>query len=203
MGDGEIVPRNEDQQVRISAYCFVCDRDSPERDADSVHGEYKFSSHPMPPPTKSDETGGRLSGADVQAYLQSFVERHLKGKIKYQAEVQRIRRGEKSGWQLTVQDLVSGDTSTLHFDKLVLCSGVGDLLIPVRQVLTPLKGCSEPKIPENLSQQAANQAGFLGPVVHSIRFTEDMSMLMDAVKPLSEETPGHVLVIGGGKSAQE
>ena len=158
----------------------------------------------MPPPTKSEETGGRLSGADVQAYLQSFVERYLKGKIRYQTEVQRIRRGEKDGWQVTVQDLVSGDTSTLHFDKLVLCSGVSLIFTqPIRRALTSLKGCSEPKIPENLSQEAANCAGFSGPVVHSIRFTEDMPMLMNTVKPLSEESPGHILVVGGGKSAQE
>ena len=35
----------------------------------SVHGEFRFSPLPMPPPRNASSTGGRLSGEDMQRYM--------------------------------------------------------------------------------------------------------------------------------------
>jgi dimethylaniline monooxygenase (N-oxide forming) len=97
---------------------------------DSVHGEYRFSSLPMPPPANDKATGGRLTGIDVQKYLEIYAERFLKGKTRYDTEVLNIRRPETGvdngdgNWIVTVRDVVSNVRSELWFDKLVLCSGV-------------------------------------------------------------------------------
>lgn len=46
-------------------------------------------------------------------------------------------------------------------------------------------------------------AGFRGPVVHSSEFRSRLDDVLKAVRPRSEENPGTVVVIGGGKSAQD
>ncbi|TCD66639.1 hypothetical protein EIP91_001106 [Steccherinum ochraceum] len=144
----------------------------------NVHGEYRFSSLPMPPPTN---ISGRLTGENLRSYFQTFADRFLAGKIRFNTEVESIRRGKDGGWEVAALNLDTKETSTVHFDK----------------------GCSEPKIPEELSPLAAKRTGFIGPVVHSNHLTPNLKTLLDAVKPSDEVAPGHALVIGGGKSAAE
>ena len=171
---------------------------------DSVYGEYKFSSLPMPPPSDAQHTGGRLSGKDLSAYFQAFADEFLSGKIRLNTDVKNIRRSDQGGWNVVTQDVISGAISEHHFDKVVLCSGVSNhSRLRFRAAQFCVQGCTEPHVPENLSSEAAKRVGFTGPILHSLDFTSGMSSLLDAVKPETDKCPGHVLIIGGGKSAQE
>ncbi|KAI0058582.1 FAD/NAD(P)-binding domain-containing protein [Artomyces pyxidatus] len=72
---------------------------------------------------------------------------------------------------------------TLVFARIVLCSG----------------GCSTPTIPAYLAPEAAKAANFSGPVLHSMDFRAKLDELHSSVTPES----GSVVVVGGGKSAQD
>lgn len=63
------------------------------------------------------------------------------------------------------------------------------------------QGCSTPKTPPYLSQEAANKVGFQGLVVHSIDFGARLDEILAAAPPGG--TGASVVVVGGGKSAQE
>jgi cation diffusion facilitator CzcD-associated flavoprotein CzcO len=92
----------------------------------SVHGEYQFSSLPMPPPPHLKATGTRLSGNDMSSYMRNFTEAFLKDKIRYNTTVLKIRRpdrADRGGWIITVCD-PHNTQAELHFDKVVLCTGV-------------------------------------------------------------------------------
>ena len=91
----------------------------------------------MPPPRNSDSTGGRLSGEDMQHYMESFEDHFLPGKIRYNTEVLKIKRVAQNGkngkassttppsqWLISVQDKNSGTRSELKYDRVVLCTGV-------------------------------------------------------------------------------
>ncbi|OCH90140.1 FAD/NAD(P)-binding domain-containing protein [Obba rivulosa] len=157
----------------------------------NVHGEFRFSPLPMPPPSNAEVTGGRLSGEDMRQYMESFAEHFLKGKIRYETEVLEIRVQSDDQqcrqWHITVEDARSREQQVLIYDKVVLCTG----------------GCSEPKIPHLLSPTAASDAGFIGPVLHSSQFRAQLEQILTAAQPKTEDNPGFVLVIGGGKSAQD
>jgi dimethylaniline monooxygenase (N-oxide forming) len=58
-------------------------------------------------------------------------------------------------------------------------------------------------IPSSLSQEAADKASFGGLVIHSTEFAPRLNEILDNVKFASEDENETVLVIGGGKSAQE
>lgn len=58
-------------------------------------------------------------------------------------------------------------------------------------------------IPVSLGPAAAKSAHFLGPVLHDSEFGARIADVLAAVKPASEAEPGHIVVIGGAKSAQE
>ena len=86
----------------------------------------------MPAPAQSEETGGRLSGEDMRKYMESFTERFLKGRVRYNMDVLRVSRhvpgknepaGTK-GWTIEVQDRKTESHFQLDYDKVVLCSGV-------------------------------------------------------------------------------
>ena len=62
------------------------------------------------------------------------------------------------------------------------------------------QGCSEPSIPPSLSMEAAKRAGFLGPVIHSSEFSNHVDKMLENHKSNPEYS---VVVVGGGKSAQE
>ena len=70
------------------------------------------------------------------------------------------------------------------------------------------QGCSSPSIPPALSPHAAKQVGFCGPVLHSSQFRRELKNVLASVKPVSANSaPSNeqecVIVVGGGKSAQE
>jgi dimethylaniline monooxygenase (N-oxide forming) len=65
------------------------------------------------------------------------------------------------------------------------------------------KGCNIPNIPEEISPQVAKMAGFPGTIVHSSQFHLRRQAILDATKPISDPDPGHVVVVGCGRSAQE
>ncbi|CCM04115.1 uncharacterized protein FIBRA_06275 [Fibroporia radiculosa] len=147
---------------------------------------------PMPLPRYG---GGALSGDDMCAYMENFAARFLGDKIRYCTEILKVHHATApdSGhpaarkWLVYVQDTNSGIRETLEYDKVVLCSG----------------GCSEPRVPPSLSEKAADARGFNGPVVHSADFCERLDEILNAVKPVSEYADASVVVIGGGKSAQD
>jgi len=62
------------------------------------------------------------------------------------------------------------------------------------------QGCSEPSIPGNLSTEAAQKAGFDGLVIHSSEFAKHMDKILEDHKSNPDYS---VVVVGGGKSAQE
>ena len=108
----------------------------------SVHGEYKFSCHPMPRPDEGKIAERRLSGEDVRLYLESFTDNFLREHIRYNTEVTNIRRaktGEESNdgkrWIVSVRDTLTGEESRLQYHRIVLCTGVRAKL---RRVSDPL-----------------------------------------------------------------
>lgn len=78
----------------------------------------------MPPPAKSKETGGRLTGADMNRYFESFADRFLKGKILFNVEILNVSRNARGGWNVLVNDKINGLDNLLHYDKIVVCTGV-------------------------------------------------------------------------------
>lgn len=76
----------------------------------------------MPPP--KDETN-RLCGEDMTAYMETFADTFLVGKIRYETEILDIRRGnDGSGWEVDVLDLKTGNKEVLTYARIVLCTGV-------------------------------------------------------------------------------
>ena len=74
----------------------------------------------------------------------------------------------------------------------------------VAPLTVQLQGCSTPRVPEQLSASAATNAGFAGPVLHSIDFGPRLDDLLASVAPEdNSEDLAPIVVIGGGKSAQE
>ena len=80
----------------------------------------------MRAPDDSIKTGGRLSGDDVQQYLEDFAERFLKGKIRFETEVLNVhRRDNGRGWKVLVRDRRTGGSEKVsYFSRIVLCTGV-------------------------------------------------------------------------------
>ncbi|KAI8989847.1 FAD/NAD(P)-binding domain-containing protein [Trametes punicea] len=154
----------------------------------NIHGEYRLSQLEMPPPIAG---GNRLSGDDMNKYFETFASKFLQGKIQFNLQVQNIRRHPSGqGWSLEVTDLQSGVKETRQYARLVVCTG----------------GASTPRMPDELSPNAAAAAGFKGPVFHSVDFVSRVKELLLTVppeKPGSETAPASVVVVGGGKSAQD
>ncbi|KAJ7644895.1 FAD/NAD-P-binding domain-containing protein [Roridomyces roridus] len=151
------------------------DRVYPGLYVNNVHGEYRFSAHQMVVPPNAVKTGGRLSGCDMRDYMVQFADRFLAGKIVFDTEVLNVRREAEGseGWVISARNLGTEEDTTLRFSKIVLCTGRS----------------SKPKIPEYLS------SGFQGPTIHSAHFAARREEILS--------TPGSIVVVGGGKSAQD
>ncbi|TFK38878.1 hypothetical protein BDQ12DRAFT_604602 [Crucibulum laeve] len=168
------------------------DRIYPGLTINNVHGEYRFSSLEMPPPATSVETGGHITGVDMCNYMESFAEKFLNGRVTFhfETEFHNLRRDEAGTWHVKTEHLKSGRAETLEFKRIVLCTG----------------GCSNPKIPLALSPAAAERARFRGMTLHSSQLGTKLDEILSTVKPYSgtdDTTAGAVLVVGGGKSAQD
>ena len=169
----------------------------------------------MHPPDNSVNTGGRLSGEDVRKYMEDFAERFLKGKIRFETEVLNIRRGDHGrGWKVLVRDGGTGGVEKVsYYSRIILCTGVSFVRrcrLPIRDLIliyyfVVSQGCSSPHYPELLTPDAAKAARFFGPVLHSMHFSSRVDDLLTCTKPFdSHEAPGApIIVVGGGKSAQE
>ncbi|KAI0259070.1 FAD/NAD-P-binding domain-containing protein [Gloeopeniophorella convolvens] len=156
----------------------------------SVHGEFRFSSMQMREPDGSSRTGGRLTGEHVQQYMESFAKHNLDGKIRFDTDVVNIRRGDRQrGWDIRVRDQVTSEERIFHYARIVVCTG----------------GCSNPRFPKGLTPADAKASGFTNPILHSMNFRSRIDDLLSSVKPISfGETPSSsIIVIGGGKSAQD
>ncbi|KAF8802217.1 FAD/NAD(P)-binding domain-containing protein [Phlegmacium glaucopus] len=156
----------------------------------NVHGEYRFSALEMPPPDSAAERGDRLSGLEMCNYMERFTEEFLIGKAKFhlETEVLNIERDGNGKWNVAVEDLPTKSLRTLTFSRIILATG----------------GCSNPKIPAELSQPAAEKAQFRGIVLHSSQFAAHLDKILDTVKPIrSPDDSETILVVGGGKSAQD
>ena len=93
----------------------------------SVNGEYCFSCLEKTP---ADPRTPNLSGFDMCAYMTRFAEKFLQGKIVYNTEVRRIRRGQGGrGWELEVSSKTTGEDRVVRCARLVLCSGVCTVII--------------------------------------------------------------------------
>ncbi|CDO75211.1 hypothetical protein BN946_scf184794.g18 [Trametes cinnabarina] len=152
----------------------------------NVHGEYRLSPLKMPPPVSG---GDRLGGDDMNQYFEAFASKFLSGKIQFNLDVHNIRRpASGEGWLLDVTNLVTGVQETREYARLVLCTG----------------GSSNPRIPQALSPETAAAAGFKGLVFHTVDFARKLDELLAhaAAAESGPETPS-VVVIGGGKSAQD
>ncbi|KAL0960490.1 hypothetical protein HGRIS_005530 [Hohenbuehelia grisea] len=150
----------------------------------NVYGEFRFSPLDMP------KTGGRLSGEDLRTYMDSFADKYLKNCIRYKTEVIDVKRDQYSGWLVEVEDKENHTREVLKYSKIVLCTG----------------GCSTPFIPEYISPVAAKLAKFTGPVLHSQQFRERLDDILVHVPPAGTTEPEstrRVVIIGGGKSAQD
>ncbi|KAH6907510.1 hypothetical protein BKA70DRAFT_1189506 [Coprinopsis sp. MPI-PUGE-AT-0042] len=158
----------------------------------NVHGQFSFSSLPMPPPRNAAETGGRLSGGDMCEYFESFHHRFLENRATVRTLLGRrvlsIRKGtsNEEGWVVRVASAHEGihhvEQETMWFKRIVVCTG----------------GCSTPSTPRALSLTTARQAGFTGPVVHSAEWWANV----DKLAQLGARSDG-IVIVGGGKSAQD
>ncbi|KAG6918033.1 hypothetical protein DXG01_016885 [Tephrocybe rancida] len=155
----------------------------------NVHGEFRFSSLPMAPPLKAAETGGRLTGDDMCAYMETFADTFLAGKIRFRTEIISVQRSSTGAWQVTVQDTQNAAKEVLIFSHIVLCTG----------------GCSNPSVPAHLSPESATVAGFRGPVFHTSKFRDNLDDILNVkhVGPDGIEEDASIVVVGGGKSAQD
>jgi dimethylaniline monooxygenase (N-oxide forming) len=63
------------------------------------------------------------------------------------------------------------------------------------------KGCSTPRVPHNLSSAVAKTAGFRGLVVHTQEFGQKLDEILERTHPSNGRKS--IIVVGGGKSAQE
>ncbi|KAM5542339.1 hypothetical protein V8D89_003798 [Ganoderma adspersum] len=154
----------------------------------SVHGEYSVSPLDMPQPTSAR---GRISGDDINKYLDTFASTFLAGKIQFGIEVRNIRRRSSgTGWHVEVYDRGAGCTEDRAYRRVVLCTG----------------GQSSPKFPPDLNPDAAIAAGFRGMVFHSFDFGSKLGDLVASVPPADpslHHKTASVVVVGGGKSAQD
>ncbi|KAJ7158254.1 FAD/NAD-P-binding domain-containing protein [Mycena crocata] len=158
----------------------------PSLQSNNANGEYCFSAMDMPLLPDA-----QLTGQDLRTYMQAFSDKFLAKVIRFDTEVINIRRdAETNVWFITVQDTRNGSRQILQFSRVVLCTG----------------GCSTPKIPETLSPAAAKTAGFHGPVIHSIDFAPQLETILKTIPPSMPDSTAPakgILIIGGGKSAQE
>ncbi|KAF9035558.1 hypothetical protein BJ165DRAFT_1533546 [Panaeolus papilionaceus] len=159
----------------------------------NVHGEYRFSGLDMPPPDKANENAGRLSGMDLCNYMERFSDTFLKGKAKFvlKTSVLNIHRDAPGQWRVRTRNLVDDQAGELNFSKIVLATG----------------GCSNPKVPQALSPEAAERSGYKGMVIHTSQLASKLHDILEVVKPSKRDSDAEdedtVLVIGGGKSAQD
>ncbi|TDL14979.1 FAD/NAD-P-binding domain-containing protein, partial [Rickenella mellea] len=153
----------------------------------NVYGTFSFSALPMAPPKDSEGTGGRLTGEDMRVYMETYADKFLSGRIQYNTDVRHLHREDDGKWILKTVDLKTQFEKDLIYDKVVLCTG----------------GCSMPNIPPAISPSAAAEAGFRGLVIHTANFRQHLEDILQRVKPKSETEPGDVVVIGGGRSAQD
>ncbi|KAJ7625370.1 FAD/NAD-P-binding domain-containing protein [Mycena polygramma] len=167
---------------------WAAERVYPGLQINNVHGEYRFSALEMP---RHANAGGRLMGHDLRAYMEAFSQTFLKPLIRFDTEVIHIRRDETSSmWFITVEDKKMSSREILKFSRVVLCTG----------------GCSAPKIPRTLSPDAAKRAGFRGSVFHSKDFAANLALILETVPQISpdhESAARSIVVVGGGKSAQD
>ncbi|KAF9268375.1 FAD/NAD-P-binding domain-containing protein [Marasmius fiardii PR-910] len=142
----------------------------------NVHGEYHFP--PLPMELGPDTW---LTGEDLKRYMQDFTNTFLRDRVRYQTEVLKLYR-EEGLWVVKVKNLIDNTQEDLVFDKIVLCTG----------------GCSTPQIPDILSISRARQLGFEGLIFHSSKFGDELEDLLKAT-----EDDGHIVIVGGGKSARD
>lgn len=160
----------------------------------------------MERPPDAQQTGGLLTGNIMSNYMRDFSQEFIQDRVRFNSEVIRIRRGEKSPWIVTVEDVATNVREDLKFSRIVLCTGVS--IVVLWQHLKHLmfnnfQGCSSPKIPESLSLYAAEKARFRGLVLHSAEFGARLDDILAKVKAGTGAHTGSVVVVGGGKSAQE
>ena len=167
----------------------------------------------MPLPESAVTGDGRLRGLDICNYMEKFTDKFLIGKAKFhfETEVLNIERDGDGNWNVAVEDLLTKSLRTLTFSRIILATGVSRTNFETiyLQYKSPhiTKGCSNPKIPAEISQSAADKMQFHGIVLHSSQFATHLDKILEAVKPVcpnSGPDDGEVvLVVGGGKSAQE
>ncbi|KAH9486090.1 FAD-dependent monooxygenase DEP4 [Psilocybe cubensis] len=164
------------------------DRVYPGLHINNVHGEYRFSPMPMPPPEDSEETGGHITGMGMCNYMETFYTTFLKNKVDFafETEITTVRRMQKESWEVEVKDLQTHTVKVLSFARIVLATG----------------GCSNPKIPDELSLERAKEVKFSGMILHSSEFRIRLESILEKVKP-KEQTDDTILVVGGGKSAMD
>ena len=76
----------------------------------------------MRPPTIAD---GRLSGADINQYIEEFAARFLQDKIEFGMEVRKIhRKAEGEGWLVETRHIDTGDDESRECARVVICTGV-------------------------------------------------------------------------------
>jgi hypothetical protein len=121
VGKAARLSRPDNQQVRSFPCYLVFSMFT--RPFPSVHGEFRFSALPMPPPSNASKTGGRLSGEDMCNYMERYANTYLKGKIKFEVEVLNIRRSADGCWNVRVKN-ANGTVNDLEYARVVLCTGV-------------------------------------------------------------------------------
>ncbi|KAF9559738.1 FAD/NAD(P)-binding domain-containing protein [Agrocybe pediades] len=158
----------------------------------NVHGEYRFSSLEMPLPPDFDKTGGHITGLQMCEYMETFYSKLLKDKVKFafEEEIVSVERNATGRWRVEVTGVQTQHKATYEFSRVIVATG----------------GCSNPKIPHEMSLQEAKKVGYTGMVLHSSEFRSRMGDILATVKPKrtdDDEESGKVLVVGGGKSAMD
>ncbi|KAF9476196.1 FAD/NAD(P)-binding domain-containing protein [Pholiota conissans] len=169
------------------------DRVYPGLRINNVHGEYRFSALKMAPPEDAAETGGHITGMGMCEYMETFYSNFLENKatFKFETEIRRLFRNQDGLWIVNVEDMRTGKSESLNFNRVILCTG----------------GCSNPKFPDELSPDTAGKYQFPGIVIHSSQFRSRLNDILSKVgsRNLNETgtKEGTILVVGGGKSAMD
>jgi dimethylaniline monooxygenase (N-oxide forming) len=82
----------------------------------------------LPPQTDPKRAGQQLTGAELNRYFETFADRLLKGKIVYNVEILNVWRHREGGWTVLVKNKLTGEDQSMHYDKIVVCTGARSLL---------------------------------------------------------------------------